>query len=248
MTTASRASGRLSTPASSMAEREGRPRAISFEDHAFVGEWLAERLGEAGIEHIGNIEDPREFVPRARSSGASIAIVDAIVPNADPFAACMELSKSGGGMRIVFLSGTCTRRQVRDAIVCGAVGYLSKADEPNAIVEGLRHVASGRCAFTAEVLRSVPELEEYHARPAEDLEEVSLKADGKLAELTDREREVLVLMAQGLTRAEIAESLSRSPKTIDKHRGSLMHKLDIHDRAQLVLFAVRAGLVTPSTL
>lgn len=247
MTTA-KAGEDLSTPASSFARREDRPRAISFEDHGFVGEWLAERLVDAGIEHVGNFDDPSEFLPRARSSGASIAILDVFIPDADPFAACTELSSTQEGISIVFLSASCTRRQVCDAISCGAMGYLCKGDDPDSIVEGLRHVAAGRCAFTAEVVQSVPEVGGYHGRPAGDLSGLSLSAEGDLARLTDREREVLVLMAQGLTRAEIAESLSRSAKTIDKHRGSLMHKLDIHDRGQLILFAIRAGLVTPSEL
>jgi len=236
------------TNAASVAERSNRPKAVSFEDHAFVGEWLSHRLSEAGIEYVANIDDPKLFVPRARASGADLVILDVSIPNADPFAACAELTADPDAPNAAFLSASTTPRHIRDAISAGAIGYLSKSDCPDAIVAGLRNIAAGRAAFTDEVIHAVPDLEPFNGRPASELKDLSAGNDSKLNSLTDREREVLVLIGQGLTRADIAAAVSRSPKTIDKHRSSVMQKLGIHDRAQLVLFAVRSGLVAPTDL
>lgn len=230
--------------AGAFAVRSGRPRAVSFEDHAFVGEWLSQRLDLAGIEHAANVSDPLEFIPCVREADAPLAIIDVMVPGADPFAASGELS-GNGGVTVVFLSASCTRQHVTDALRAGASGYFGKMDEPASIVEGLRSIAGGRAAFGERAIEAAPEVKPYIGRPIVELRGISIEAGGKVGALTEREREVLSLIGQGLSRAEIAKALSRSPKTIDKHRGSLMAKLDIHDRAQLVLFAVRNGMVNP---
>jgi len=223
----------------------GAIRAISVEDHEFVGEWLSLRLAEAGIEHVANVTDPADLIPEAERLGANRAIIDVTIPGADPFSAAADLARSESGVRVVFLSASVSRHHIVAAIRAGAVGYFCKSDDPAEIMAGLRDVASGRLAFSTSVVESCPSLAEMQGEPLQARERLSLEGDSRVDSLTPREREVLALMGQGLSRAEIAKALHRSAKTIDKHRASLMEKLDIHDRAQLVLFAVREGIVDP---
>jgi two-component system response regulator NreC len=143
---------------------------------------------------------------------------------------------------VIILSAYVRDHYIDAAYKSGCWGYFSKSDDTAEIVAGIRKVASGQFAMGPKVAERVqPTKGTRSSAPAAD--KGKAPANSKLTLLTPREEEVLRLIGRGLTRSEIAKTLSRSPKTIDGHRELIMKKLDIHDRAELVRFAIREGLV-----
>ncbi|MHC5001839.1 MAG: LuxR C-terminal-related transcriptional regulator [Planctomycetota bacterium] len=157
------------------------------------------------------------------------------MPGPDPFEAIDQLRRSHPTVRTLLLSAYIRDGYLDAAYRVGAWGYLSKSDSPDAVIEGIRSVARGELAFS-EAVRSRSQLD---ARGAAET------GESRLSSLTPRELQILRMFAQGLSRMTIAEELSRSPMTIDNHRKSLMKKLGIHDRTELVRYAIAEGLVEP---
>jgi len=122
------------------------------------------------------------------------------------------------------------------AFRAGAWGYLYKGDDIEEILHAVKRVVQGEYVFSPRVLERV-RVRRVVGRPGEP------KRSSKLDALTPTEMQVLCLMGKGLSRTRIAQTLHRSVKTVDTHRAAIMKKLDIHDRAELVLFAAREGLV-----
>ncbi len=220
-------------------------RVLTVEDHPMVSEWLAARLRECNIVHVGNLESPDDLTRAVRERDVDLVIIDIALPGADPFSAVEESLRENKLLRVAFLSAIVTRSNIERALSVGAAGYFSKLDNPDEIVAGLRSIARGRLAFGSEVRRAWPVLSTIEGKPYRSIESKDLASGTETSELTSREREVLRYFGLGLSRQEIAKALHRSPKTIDKHRTSLMAKLGIHDRVHLALFAIREGLVDP---
>jgi DNA-binding NarL/FixJ family response regulator len=138
--------------------------------------------------------------------------------------------------RVIILSAYVRDHYISAAFKAGAWGFFSKSDEVSQIIDGIRKVKRGEFAFGPKV--------QERCQPAKNARRGQLAPpSSKIESLTSREQEELRLIGKGLSRSEIAKTLSRSPKTIDGHRESIMEKLDIHDRAELVRFAIREGMV-----
>lgn len=230
-------------PNAAVALQERTFRVLTVEDHPFVSDWLASKLADEGIQHVGNLTSPDRLPTEAVDRQAELVVMDISIPGSDAFAAAEDVRRASPGIKVVFLSASLNESHISASLHSGADGYFHKGDDPDEIIRGLRAVASGRAAFGTSVLETCPALKAVADKPLKHLRTFQLPQRTKIDQLTSREREVLRLIGRGLSRAEIADTLHRSPKTIDKHRASLMNKLNIHDRAQLVLFAVREGFV-----
>jgi DNA-binding NarL/FixJ family response regulator len=212
-------------------------RILCVDDHAFLVEGLNARFAlERDFEIVGRLSSAENLAQEVKRTSAQIVLMDIEMPGPDPFDAMAELRRQNEDVRVIMLSAYIRDHYIEAAYKAGAWGYFSKGDEMNAIVAGIRKVADGDFALGPKVLERC---QPHKGRaPGQDKTPKT-----KLELLTAREQEVLRLIGRGMSRTEIAKTLSRSPKTIDGHRELIMKKLDIHDRAELVRFAIREGLV-----
>jgi RNA polymerase sigma factor (sigma-70 family) len=149
------------------------------------------------------------------------------------------------GVRIIILTTFETDDNVAAAIYAGASGFLGKGATPDEIVGAIRTVASGDSLLSPRATRSL--IERFLTQPSIDPSDIhsSSQLGTRIADLTEREREILVLVAKGMSNDQIAESLSISAFTVKTHLNRAMAKLDAHDRAQLVMIAYQSKLVLP---
>ena len=211
-------------------------RILCVDDHAFLVEGLIARFTlEPDFEIVGRLSTAENLVEEAKRTRAQIVLLDIEMPGPDPFDALAELRRQAEDIKVIMLSAYIRDHYIESAYKAGAWGYFCKSDEMNALVEGIRKVAGGEFALGPKVQeRCQPVKRKYAGEQA--------VPRTKLESLTPRESEVLRLIGRGMSRTEIANTLSRSPKTIDGHRELIMKKLDIHDRGELVRFAIREGL------
>lgn len=213
-------------------------RVLCVDDHAFLVDGLAARFDlERDIECVGRLESAEQLISQTQELRPDVVLLDIEMPGPDPFEAVVELLRLVPDTRVVFLSAYVRDHYISAAVAAGAHGYFSKSDDPAEIIGGLRTVArKGEFAFGPKVLQ--------RCRPTKRPGRAGVVSPRtKLDDLTARELEILRLIGRGMSRTEIGETLCRSPKTIDGHREKIMHKLDIHDRAELVRYAIREGLV-----
>jgi DNA-binding NarL/FixJ family response regulator len=160
------------------------------------------------------------------------------MPVLDGLAATRELAGAEGGPRIIILTTFDIDEYVFEALRAGASGFLLKDTEPAELLQAVRIVAAGEALLAPSVTKRL--IEEFATRP-----DPHRTPPAALAALTEREREVLALVARGLSNAEIATELFISPATAKTHVSRVMTKLGARDRAQLVVTAYEAGLVVP---
>lgn len=216
-------------------------RVLCVDDHAFLVEGLRTRFElEDDLECVGRLATADRLAAEVKRMNPDIVLLDIEMPGADPFDAIDDLRRQCPDVRVVVLSAYVRDHYISAAFQAGAWGYFSKSDEASAIIKGLREVVGGEFAMSEQVReRCQPTKKDGKKRSLRQ----TVPPNSKLDLLTAREQEVLRFIGKGLSRAEIAKTLSRSVKTIDGHREAIMAKLDIHDRAELVRFAIREGLV-----
>jgi DNA-binding NarL/FixJ family response regulator len=190
------------------------------------------------LEVVGEAGDGREAVALARSKKADVVLMDVRMPVLDGLSATRELTGVPGGPRIIILTTFDIDEYVFEALRAGASGFLLKDTEPADLLQAVRIVAAGEALLAPSVTRRL--IEEFAIRP--DPHRTPPEA---LEVLTDREREVLALVARGLSNGEIATELFISPATAKTHVSRVMMKLGARDRAQLVVAAYETGLVSP---
>jgi DNA-binding NarL/FixJ family response regulator len=212
-------------------------RILCVDDHAFLVEGLSARFAlERDFELVGRLSTAENLAAEVKRTRPQVVLLDIEMPGPDAFDALAELTRQNSDARVIMLSAYIRDHYIEAAYKAGAWGYFCKSDEMNAIVEGIRKVAGGEFALGPKVQeRCQPG---KTRKPGDDKTPKT-----KLDLLTPREQEVLRLIGRGMSRTEIAKTLSRSPKTIDGHRELIMKKLDIHDRGELVRYAIREGLV-----
>jgi DNA-binding NarL/FixJ family response regulator len=215
-------------------------RVLLADDQALVRAGFRSLLdAEADIEVAGEAANGQEALRLARELRPDVILMDIRMPVLDGLAATREFAADERltGIRVIILTTFDLDEYVFEALRIGASGFLVKDIEPADLVRGIRSVAAGEALLSPGVTRRL--IEEFVARSPRS----SVPAD--LGVLTEREREVMTLVAAGLSNDEIAERLVVSPATAKTHVSRSMLKLGARDRAQLVVMAYESGLVAP---
>ena len=218
-------------------------KVVIADDQALVRAGFRALLeAEPDIDVVGEANDGAHAVRLARQAHPDVVLMDIRMPGLDGLAATRQIAADPelAGARIIVLTTFELDEYVAEALRAGAAGFLVKNTEPAELVRGVRVVAAGEGLLSPSVTRRV--IEQFATRTA------TPATPRQLAELTEREREVVALAGAGLSNSEIAARLVVSPATAKTHVSRAMGKLGARDRAQLVVFAYEAGLVRPGWL
>ena len=188
------------------------------------------------LELVGEAGDGAEAIALTRELDPDVILMDVRMPGVDGVAATRRLIESGSRARVLVLTTFDLDEYVYAAIRAGASGFLLKDVEPNELVDAIRVVAAGNSLFGPAAT------ERLVARFAQEPEPAAVRS---LDDLTDREREILRLLATGLSNAELAQRLHLSETTVKTHVSAVLRKLRVRDRVQAVIAAYEAGLVRP---
>jgi DNA-binding NarL/FixJ family response regulator len=194
---------------------------------------------QPGLDVVGEARDGEEAVTLARATRPDIVLMDVQMPRLDGLAATRRIVADGSS-RVVMVTTFDRDDYLFESLRAGASGFLLKNASPEDLVEAVRIVARGDALLAPQVTRRVVEAAAGRLRPA-----TSSAWDRRLAELTEREREVLRLVGRGLSNAEIALRLVVGEATVKTHVSRVLLKLDLRDRVQAVVVAYEAGIVTP---
>ncbi len=203
------------------------------DDHAIVREGLRALIDtERGMELVGEAADGVEAVLRARSLQPDVILLDLVMPRKDGIEAIGEIKQENPEARILVLTSFAEDDKVFPAIKAGALGYLLKDSSPQELLQAIREVYQGESSLHPTIARKV--IGELN-RPPENLPPTE-------EPLTEREVEVLSLVARGLSNQEIADKLVVSERTVRTHVSNILGKLHLANRTQAALYAVREGL------
>jgi DNA-binding NarL/FixJ family response regulator len=217
-------------------------RVLIADDQAMVRAGFRMILdAEADMEVVGEAKDGEEALDAARRVRPDVVVMDIRMPRLDGVAATRRLLEEPGTRpRVVIVTTFDDDENLYEALRAGAGGFLLKNAPPEQLIEAVRTVAAGEGLLSAAVTRRV--IEEFVRRKPSDTPPATA-----LSELTERELEVMRLMARGLSNAEIAAELVITPATAKTHVGRILMKLGLRDRVQAVVFAYETGLVRPAT-
>jgi DNA-binding NarL/FixJ family response regulator len=208
-------------------------RILIADDHGIVAEGLKHLIeAQPDMQVVALVGDGREAVQQAREVQPDVVLMDLSMPELNGADATRAILERDAKCRVIVHSMYAQREYVRRALKAGAAGYVVKRSAAKEVVEAIRAVHAGQRYLSPRVADVV--LEDYTDDKQDDL----------LSRLSAREREVLQLLAEGRTGAQIAERLSLSQKTVETYRARLVEKLGIRDLAGLVRFAIQRGLVS----
>ena len=189
----------------------------------------------SGIEVVAEAGDGREAVELVAKHHPDIVLMDISMGGLNGVEATRRIVKDNPQVRVIVLSMHTSEQYVLQALRAGASGYVLKGSAPRELELAIESVARGEIFLSPAISKHV--LDVYLSRTTEKM--------NSLEQLTPRQREILQLIAEGNSSKQIAQLLDASVKTIESHRASLMERLDIHDVAGLVRYAIRHGLVSP---
>jgi len=202
------------------------------DDHLMVRQAVRALLEQAGMAVLGEASDGQEALQIAHAQPPDVALLDITMPHLNGLETARRLRDACPQTKMIMLTAHTEAPYVLEAVQAGAVGYVVKTQATGDLVQAIRDVLQGRMYVSPRVSHTVVTAYLRHADLPPD-------------PLTSREREVLQRIAEGETTKEIAWRLELSTKTVESHRSRLMHKLDIHDTATLVRYAIRRGLAHP---
>ena len=193
---------------------------------------------QADIEVVGEAGDGAQAIEAARALDPDVILMDVRMPGTDGIEATRRLLAAGSRARVLMLTTFDADEHVYEAMKAGASGFLLKNAPPAQLVAALRATAAGEAQLAPAIVQRM--VEEFVRRPAP-----GTTRPAALDKLTDRETEVLKLLARGLSNSEIANTLFLSDATIRTHVSRILAKLDLRDRTQAVVVAYESGLVQP---
>ena len=209
-------------------------RVLLAEDHTLVRAGIRALLESLeGVEVVAEAADGREALRLAKAHAPDILLMDITMKEMNGLEAAARLAKERSATRVIILSMHADPIYVRQALQAGAVGYLLKGADVAELELALKAVTRGDTYLSPSVSKAL----------VGSLLNGKTPAANPLDELTPRQREILQLIAEGKTTKEIASRLNLSIKTVETHRAQLMERLDIHEVAGLVKFAIRTGLI-----
>jgi two-component system invasion response regulator UvrY len=206
-------------------------RVIILDDHALIRRGLRETLTEAGgIEVVGEAGDYGALRELLREQACDVLLVDVNLPGRNGIDALKALAEEKHPVRAVTLSQYPEDQYGIRALKAGAMAYLNKSAAPEVIVQAVRTVAEGRKYITPEIAQALADSVAAHGSGAHD-------------QLSDREMQTLLLIAEGRKLSDIAERLSLSPKTVSVYRARVLEKLGLSSNAEIATYAMRHGLI-----
>jgi DNA-binding NarL/FixJ family response regulator len=210
-------------------------RILLVDDHTILREGLHARLElEPDMQVVGEAEDGRAAVEQARLLQPDVVVMDISMPLLNGIEATRQIKCLPYKIEVLMLSMHEDESYIRQALTAGALGYILKDAAAQELIEAIRAINQGDAVLSSAITRLV--IEDYlrfgEIRPSDDDEC-----------LTPREREVLQLIAEGYTNKQIAEILNISIKTVQVHRTNMMKKLDLHDRGELIKYAIQKKII-----
>jgi len=211
-------------------------KVLLADDHTLLRSAVARVLhNSASLTVVAEAGTTDDAIAAAIRYGPNVAVLDIDMPGVAAFDAARTIIARCPGTKVLFLSAFTHDRYIEAALAAGALGYISKNESPEKVIDAIRTVAAGQCYFSPEVQERLV-IESDGVRLAHE-------ARGRAGTLTNREMEVLRYIAGGMSKKEIAKTMHLSVKTIENHSASIMTRLDIHDRVELTRFAIREGLI-----
>ncbi len=209
-------------------------RVLIVDDHPLVRQGIATFIeAQDDIEVAGEASNGQEAISQVTALSPDVVLMDLVMPEMDGVAATREIKSRYPNVKVLALTSFVNDEQIVPALQAGASGYLLKDIAPEQLMEAIRAVQRGETPLAPEAAKRLVQ----GVRVARDEEAAKLDA------LSEREREVLGLLGQGLSNKEIAQKLVISEKTVKFHVSSILSKLELNDRTQAALFAAKHGLV-----
>ncbi|HXG51693.1 MAG TPA: response regulator transcription factor [candidate division Zixibacteria bacterium] len=207
-------------------------RVLLADDHLVVREGLKNLLVQEGFEIAAEVSDGRQAIEAAHRLHPDVALIDISMPLLNGIDAARQIRTVSPQTKTILLTMYKEEQYVMEALRSGVKGYVLKTQAASELVEAIRAALNGKMYLSPSISESVVR--------------AALAAGPAVTDpLTQREREVLQLIAEGKTNKEISRQLGMSVKTVETHRHNLMVKLDIHDTAGLVRHAIKIGLIQP---
>jgi DNA-binding NarL/FixJ family response regulator len=222
-----------------MSKQQGPIKVMVVDDHPMWRDAVARDLDESGFDVVATAGDGDQAVRRAKAAAPDVLVLDLNLPAKPGVQVCKELVGHNPALRVLVLSASGEHADVLEAVKSGATGYLLKSASTEELLDAVRRTAVGDPVFTPGLAGLV--LGEYRRLASEPMP----SADGdeaKAPQLTDRETEVLRLVAKGLSYKQIAERLVISHRTVQNHVQNTLGKLQLHNRVELVRYAIERGL------
>ena len=210
-------------------------RVLIVDDHTIVRDGIGALLSlAADIEVVGIAANGNEALEKVRELSPDVVLMDMAMPIMGGLEATHRIRKRYPLTKVLVLTQYDDKEYVFPIIEAGARGFVSKTAASSELVSGIRAVYRGDCYLSPSAAKAL----------IEDYQTVQQGKEDPYYQLTDREREVFKLVAEGYTTQEIADMLVISPKTVEGHRTNLMSKLDIHNKTDLLKYAIRKGVIT----
>lgn len=211
-------------------------RVLVVDDHAIVRDGICALLSRAGdMEVVGEASNGEEAMEMTKKLNPDVVLMDIAMPVLSGLEATRRICREMPGIRVLALTQYDDKEYVFPLIQAGALGFISKTSASSELTSAIRYVDRGESYLSPSVAKLM--VDDYQHGAAMQAE------SDPYEQLTDRERDVLKLVAEGYTTREIADMLVISPKTVEGHKSSLMSKLNVHNRIELVKYALRRGLI-----